>query len=116
MAIQIFGTNKSNDTKKAQRFFKERRLDVQFFDISGKFSSGQLKAFIKRFGIDALVNKDSKDYEKSGLEYMRVSDDDLLEKLLKNPKMMQQPLLKSGNDLSIGWDEQKWRAIVDDKK
>lgn len=116
MPIQIFGTNKSNDTKKAQRFFKERRLDVQFFDLSGKLSIGQLKAFVNRFGIDALINKDSKDYEKSGLEFMKVSDEDLLEKLLKKPKMMQQPLLKNGNDLSIGWDEQKWRASIDSKK
>jgi len=115
MPIQIFGTNKSNDSKKAQRFFKERRIDIQFFDLSGKISVGQLKAFINRFGIDALVDKDSKSYEKSGLEHMRVSDDDLLEKLLKNPKMMRQPLLKHGSELSIGWDEKKWRVVTDDK-
>lgn len=112
MPIQIFGTNKSNDSKKAQRFFKERRIDVQFFDLSGKISTGQLKAFINRFGIDALIDTDSKPYQQSGLEHMRLSDDDLLEKLLKNPKMMQQPLLKNGNDLNIGWDEKKWRESL----
>jgi len=113
MAFQIFGTNKSNDSKKAQRFFKERRLDVQFFDLGGKLSVGQLKTFVNRFGIDALIDKESKAYEKSGLEHMRINDDDLLEKLLKNPKMMKQPLLKSGNELSIGWDEKKWRAFTE---
>jgi len=115
MPYQIFGTTKSNDSKKAQRFFKERRLDVQFFDLGGKISIGQLKTFVNRFGIDALIDKDSKAYQKSGLEHMRVSDDDLLEKLLKSPKMMRQPLLKNGNDLSIGWDEKKWRAVTDGK-
>lgn len=115
MPIQIFGTNKSNDTKKAQRFFKERSLEAQFFDLSGKISVGQLKTFVNRFGIDALIDKESKAYEKSGLEYMRLSDDDLLEKLLKTPKLMQQPLLKDGKDLSIGWDEQKWRAAINEK-
>ncbi len=115
MPVQIFGTHKSNDSKKAQRFFKERRMEAQFFDLSGKISIGQLKTFVNRFGIDALIDKDSKAYEKSGLEYMRVSDDELLEKLLANPKLMQQPLLKDGNTLSIGWDEQYWRDNIDTK-
>lgn len=115
MPIQIFGTNKSNDSKKAQRFFKERRIDAQFFDLNGKISVGQLKAFVTKFGIDSLIDKDSKPYQQSGLEHMRISDEDLLEKLLSTTKMIKQPLLKNGNDLSIGWDEKKWREFANAK-
>ena len=112
MNVQIFGTQKSKDTKKALRFFKERGLKPQFVDLStGKTASGELKRFVQKVGIDGLIEKDSKAYGDSGLEYLRLSDDELLERLLETPALLKQPLLRSGNTVEIGWNETLWREL-----
>ncbi len=66
MNIQIFGTKKSNDTKKAQRFYKERRIKFQFIDMNEKgMSKGELQSVIAAVGgIDALIDTKSKDKER----------------------------------------------------
>ena len=112
MNIQIFGTQKSKDTKKALRFFKERGLKPQFVDLStGTTAPGELRRFVQRVGVDGLVEKDSRAYEDSGLEYLRLSDDELLERLLETPALLKQPLLRSGGTLEVGWDETLWREL-----
>ena len=112
MNIQIFGTQKSKDTKKALRFFKERGLKPQFVDLSmGKPAPGELKRFVQKVGVDGLTEKGSKAYEDSGLEYLRMSDDALLERLLATPALLKQPLLRSGNTVEIGWNETLWREL-----
>ena len=117
MNVQIFGTNKSQDTKKALRFFKERGLKPQFSDLKeGKVNSGELKKFVQKFGVNALVALDSKAYKAAGLEYLRVSDEQMIEKMLDDPRLMVQPLVRSGNTLSVGWDEKVWRDWYDEAK
>ncbi len=112
MNVQIFGTQKSKDTKKALRFFKERGIKPQFVDLSsGKTAPGELKRFVQKVGLDALTEKDSKAYGDSGLEYLRLSDDDFLERLLETPALLKQPLLRSGNTVEIGWNEALWREL-----
>ena len=112
MNVQIFGTQKSKDTKKALRFFKERGLKPQFVDLStGKTAPGELKRFVQKVGIDGLIEKDSKAYGDSGLEYLRLSDDELLERLLETPALLKQPLLRSGSTAEIGWNETLWREL-----
>ena len=65
MNIQIFGTKKCNDTKKAERFFKERRIKYQFIDLKEKaLSKGELQSVKKSVGLEVLINKNSKDYKK----------------------------------------------------
>ena len=112
MNVQIFGTQKSRDTKKALRFFKERGIKPQFVDLSaGKTAPGELKRFVQRVGVDGLIEKDSRVYGDSGLAYLRLSDDELLTRLLAAPALLKQPLLRSGNAAEIGWNEPLWREL-----
>lgn len=117
MNVQIYGTNKSSNTKKAQRFFKERGIKPQFFDLKDRYmSAGELNRFIQKAGLEALVDKKSKAYEKAGLEYLRLSDEQLIDKVIDDYELMVQPLVRSGNTLSVGWDEKLWKAWHKDSK
>lgn len=72
MNIQIFGTKKCNDTKKAERFFKERRIPYQFIDLKEKsLSKGELQSVKKAIGLENLINKNSKDYKKLNMDKIR---------------------------------------------
>ena len=117
MNVQIFGTKKSQDTKKALRFFKERGIKPQFVDLKEReIAPGELKRFVQKAGLNALVDTESKAYEKSGLEYMRVGDEVMMEKLSQDPALMVQPLVRSGNTLTVGWDEAVWREAYEAQK
>ena len=112
MNVQIFGTQKSQDTKKALRFFKERGVKPQFVDLSsGKTAPGELKRFVQKVGLSGLIEKGGKAYEASGLEYLRISDDALLERLLETPALLKQPLIRSGATVAVGWDEALWKDL-----
>ncbi len=112
MNVKIFGTQKSQDTKKALRFFKERGVKPQFIDLStGKTSPGELKRFVQKVGLTELLETRSKAYEDAGLEFLRLSDEQLLERMLATPSLIRQPLLRSGNVLEVGWDEARWKAL-----
>ena len=72
MNIQIFGTKKCNDTKKAERIFKERRIPYQFIDLKEKsLSKGELQSVKKAIGLENLINKNSKDYKKLNMDKIR---------------------------------------------
>ncbi len=110
MNVIIYGTNKSQDCKKALRFFKERNLQVQFFDLKTHImSAAELNRFIQKYSLDALIDKTSKSYKKQGLEFMRVSDEQMLDKLMDDPSLMVQPLVRVAKDFAVGWDESVWR-------
>ena len=112
MDVVIFGTQKSRDTKKALRFFKERGIKPQFVDLSAhKTAPGELRRFVQKVGVGGLLARDSKVYEDSGLEYLKVSDDALLERLLETPVLVKQPLIRSGGTTEVGWDEGLWREL-----
>ena len=115
--VQIFGTNKSQDTKKALRFFKERGIKPQFVDLKERdIAPGELKRFVQKAGLNALLDTGGKAYERSGLEYLRVGDEELMQKLIDDPALMVQPLVRSGNALTVGWDEEAWRAWYEVQK
>lgn len=113
MNVQIFGTQRSQDTKKALRFFKERGLSPQFVDLGAKKTApGELKRFAERFGARALIDTQSRAYERSGLEYLRLDDAALLERLLAEPTLLVQPLVRSGSHATLGWREPYWREVL----
>lgn len=117
MNVQIFGTNKSQDTKKALRFFKERGVKPQFVDLQELYmSQGEIGRFVQKFGVKALVDVNSKIYKDGGLEHMKVPDEQMIQKLVDDPKLMIQPLVRSGNTLSVGWDERVWRVWHEEQK
>src|SRR3954466_13533067 len=100
MEVQIFGVKKSSDTRKALRFFAERRIKTHFVDFNERAAApGELKRFVQKFGLNALIDKESKRYEELGLRHSRLSDDTWLDKLVGEPMLLRMPLVRNGNAL-----------------
>ena len=111
MEVQIFGVKKSSDTRKALRFFAERRIKTHFVDLNERAASlGELKRFVQKFGLNALIDRDSKRYAELGLAHARLTDERWLEKLSDEPLLLRVPLVRSGNALTIGLAEQDWKT------
>jgi arsenate reductase-like glutaredoxin family protein len=112
--VQIFGVKKSADTRKALRFFSERRVKTHFVDLMERPASlGELRRFAQKFGVTALVDRDSKRFDELGLRYAQLSDDRWLEKLSEEPLLLRLPLVRNANQLVIGADEAAWKAWMD---
>jgi len=108
--VQIFGVKKSADTRKALRFFAERRVKTHFVDLMERPASlGELRRFAQKFGVTALLDRDSKRFTELGLRYAQLSDDRWLEKLVEEPLLLRLPLVRSGNQFVIGAYESIWR-------
>jgi len=108
MTIQIFGVKNSQATRAAERVFKERRTPVQFVDLQKKpMSPGEIKRFIDRFTLAALVDR-----ENPSIKYLRLSDSELLTKIEHDPKLLHLPLIRSAEVLSIGHDEPAWKTML----
>ena len=111
--VQIFGVKNSQPTRAAERFFKERRVPIQLVDLKVKsMAPGEIKRFIDRFTLIGLVDREGSAYADAGLKYLRVSDPELLTKIEREPKLLRLPLVRSANRLSIGQDEESWKAIA----
>lgn len=111
MQVQIFGTRSCFDTKKAQRFFKERRITVHFVDLKQRAASkGELRRFVQKFGADAVIDRDSKRFRKLGLHTAYYGDDRWLEVMEEEPLILKTPLVRCDNRLTIGHDEDAWRS------
>lgn len=109
MEVQIFGTKKSSDTRKALRFFAERRVKTHFVDLTERAASrGELARFAQKFGIGALIDRNSRRYADLGLAHSRMSDERWLERLVDEPLLLQQPLVRNANKLTIGLAEESW--------
>lgn len=109
MEVQIFGTKKSSDTRKALRFFAERRVKTHFVDLTERAASrGELARFAQKFGIGALIDRDSRRYADLGLAHARMSDERWLERLVDEPLLLQQPLVRNANRLTVGLAEETW--------
>ena len=118
MNIQIFGFQDCQDTRKALRFFAERRVAVHFIDLKERpASKGELKRFADRFGPAAVVDKDSATYKAMGLRVALDSPQRLLERALNEPRLLRTPLVRNGGKVAIGHTPDEWQAWVDaDKK
>jgi arsenate reductase len=111
--IQIFGLKNSPATRAAERFFKERRIPVHFVDLKQKpMSPGEIKRFIERFGLAGLLDSEGQAYIDAGLKYLKVSEPEMLQKIEREPKLLRLPLVRAANRLSIGQDEESWRAML----
>lgn len=114
MEVQIFGVKKSADTRKAIRFFSERRIKTHFVDLTERAASfSELRRFAERFGIDALIDRDSRAYSALGLRYASFSEERWLDKLVEEPLMIRMPLVrqvgKGAKGLTVGMAEEEWR-------
>jgi arsenate reductase len=112
--VQIFGVKKSQETRAAERFFKERRAQIQLVDLDKKpMSPGEIKRFVDRFGLARLLDTESSAYLDAGLRYLRLSDSELLAKIENNPKLLRLPLVRAGHKLAIGRDEEAWKGMLE---
>lgn len=113
MEVQIFGIKKSADTRKALRFFSERRIKTHFVDLDERAASmGELTRFVQKFGLDRLIDRDSARYADLGLRYARLSDERMLQTLVEEPRLLRMPLVRNGNALTIGPAEQDWKSWI----
>lgn len=111
MDVQIFGTKKSADTRKAQRFFAERRVRTHFVDLQEKAASrGELQRFVQKFGVKALIDESSKRYAELGLRTALYGDERWLAILVDEPMLLRMPLVRRGNALTIGAAETTWKS------
>ena len=113
MEVQVFGTKKSADTRKALRFFAERRVKTHFVDLNERAASlGELTRFVQKFGLERLIDRESKRFEELGLAHARLSDQRWMEKLLDEPLLLRVPLVRSGNLLTVGLAETDWKTWI----
>ena len=114
MEVQVFGIKKSADTRKALRFFAERRVKTHFVDLNERAASlGELKRFSQKFGVLALVDRESKRFQELGLAHARLSDERWLEKLVDHPSLLKMPLARYAHRLTIGLAEDEWRSWLE---
>ena len=117
MEVQIFGVKKSPLTRKAQRFFAERRVKTHFVDLMERAASiGELKRFAQKFGVQALVDRESRRFEELGLRYGTYSDERWLERLADEPLMLRMPLVRWQHKLTIGDGEAEWKQWISEAK
>jgi arsenate reductase len=107
----MFGLADSRPTQAALRFFKERRANVTFVDLRRKpIAPGELKRFVERLGAAALLDTEGRAYKDLGLGYMRLGDEEVVERLLASNGLLRLPLVRFGNAFTVGSAEQTWRA------
>ena len=106
MNIQIFGSSKCFDTKKAQRWFKERRIPFQYIDLKKYgISRGELSSVVKAAGLEAVINASHPDAVL--LDYLAY-DQDKLEKLLENSALLRTPIVRNGRQAAVGYAPDIW--------
>ncbi len=111
MNIQIYGTNKCFDTKKAQRYFKERNIKFQFVDLAKYgMSKGEYQSIKRALGckLEDLVNEKSKKYDSSYIKYL-ASEEAKEEKLLENQELFKTPIVRNGKKATLGFCPDEWK-------
>jgi len=114
MNIQIFGKQKCSDTKKAERFFKERKIKFQFVDIYRfGISNGEYQSIKSAVGsIEGLINKKSKEYENQYISHL-ASNEDVEERLLDNPDLFLTPIVRDGKMVTVGYKPYVWSKWIE---
>ena len=108
--IQVFGLERDQATRAAQRFFKERRVAISFVDLRKRaIAPGELRRFVERLGARALLDETSHAYRDGGLGYLRMDDGEVVERLMADPGLLRLPLVRNGSDVSAGRAESTWK-------
>lgn len=118
MNIQIFGLKKCQDTRKAERYFKERNIAYQFVDLTMRgLSKGELAKVKTAVGLENLMDTTGKEYAKHNLQYIIHNREEML---LKNPLLLKNPIVRNGPRATVGycpeiWREWLWSAVAEPK-
>ena len=111
MNVQIFGFKDCQDTRKALRFFSERRIAVHFVDLEEKpASKGELRRFADRHGAAALIDRASPRFKALGLHVSGDSPQRQVERALTEPRLLKTPLVRVDQRVSVGYAPDDWRA------
>lgn len=109
--IQIIGTKKCKGTMKALRFLKERGIDHQFVDLAQRnLSRGELEHVAQHLGADNLLDRESKDFKKRGMEYLVY---DPLEELEENPGLLKTPVIRTRKKVLQGFNPEELQTLLD---
>lgn len=112
MNIQIFGRRDCSDSRKAERWFKERRIPFQFIDLKEKgFSPRELEAVAKPIGLDNLIDRESKRFKEKGLAFM--SPARVPQVLLDDPLLAKTPVVRDGSRATLGYQPDVWKGWKD---
>lgn len=115
--VQVFGIQKNQEVRKALRFWSERRVKVHFVDFKDRApSKGELQRFVHRFGLTALIDKSAKRYVELGLGAARHDDAHWLQILCDEPLVLQMPLTRFQQRVTIGLAEDEWAAWINGPK
>lgn len=110
MNIQIIGTKKCSDTRKAERFFKERRIAFQFRDLNEKgISKGELENICRTIQLENLIDRKGKQFQKRGLQFMVF---DIEEELLSDPLLLKTPIVRNEGKATVGYQPDIWREWI----
>lgn len=111
MNIQIFGTKKSADTRKAERFFKERGIKYQFIDLKEKgLSKGEFQSVLQAVGsLDAMIDKNCRDEDILAL-IRYIVPEDRIQKVLENQTVLKQPIVRNGRQATVGYSPEIWKG------
>ena len=108
MILQIFGTTKSSDTKKAERFFKERGINIQFINLNEKkISKGELENIINSIPAEDIIDKECFEYKKKNFRYMSFDPKELI---LENPLIVKMPVVRYNNKATAGYCPDVWKS------
>ena len=110
--LQIFGTKKCPDTRKAERFFKERRVSYQLIDLAHKGpSAGELRKIANAIGgMAALIDREGRRYVERGLKYAAPTGPRIEQMLLDDPLLLRTPIVRAGDRATVGYDDMTWLA------
>jgi arsenate reductase (glutaredoxin) len=112
--VQIFGVNKSADTRKALRFFAERRIKTHYVDLNVRAASvGELQRFAQMFGAEALIDRGSRRFADLGLQFTVLSPERWIQKLSEEPMILKMPLVRNGKNLTVGVAEKTWKEWLE---
>ena len=109
MNIQIFGASKSFDTRKAERWFKERRIKYQYIDLPSKgLSPREYQSVKQKVGFEALLDTKCRAYEALYMPY--ITPEAREEKLLEHPELFRTPIVRNGKEATVGYCPEIWQT------
>ena len=112
MNIQIIGTKGCSDTRKAERYFKERRIPFHFRDLNEKgLAKGEIENICRVFPVEELIDRESNQFKKRNLQFMKF---DVEEELLSDPLLFKTPIVRNGKDVTVGYQPEQWKKWLEE--
>ena len=112
MNIQIIGTKGCSYTRKAERYFKERRIPFHFRDLNEKgLTKGEIENISRVFPVEELIDREGKQFKKRNLQFMKF---DIVEELLNDPLLFRTPVVRNGKDVTVGYQPEQWKKWLEE--